>query len=264
MKDDFIFDGRYGSDFNLKICDITSNSSTDSSTISKTDFSTFQPSNAYKNYFTGSTSSEVLTTTFQVGHFENCQMQDFDDDLLEAVSRWFCREDGYHRFAFINSLDDTVEYNAKIDMNKIELGTRVIGLEFTVTTDSQIGYTKRKINKTLSADEAFIINDTSSKTGSSPIDVIIKCKQSGDLALAYSFNNKKHTTRIANCSEGEIISINNMQVVTSSLSSHDVMEDFNFSFPKIYTSVKSTVNTFRVNIPCEIEIKYELRRKVGI
>ena len=89
MKDDFIFDGRYGSDFNLKICDITSNSSTGSSTISKTDFSTFQPSSSYKNYFTGSTSSEVLTTTFQVGHFENCQMQDFDDDLLEAVSRWF-------------------------------------------------------------------------------------------------------------------------------------------------------------------------------
>lgn len=264
MKDDFIFDGRYGSDFNLKICDITSNSSTDSSTISKTDFSTFQSSNSYKNYFTGSTSSEFLTTTFQVGHLENCQMQDFDDDLLEAVSRWFCREDGYHRFAFINSLDDTVEYNAKIDMNKIELGTRVIGLEFTVTTDSQIGYTKRKINKTLSADESFIINDTSSKTGSSPIDVIIKCKQAGDLALSYSFNNKERTTRINNCSNGEIISINNMQVVTSSLSSHDVMEDFNFSFPKIYTSVKSTVNTFRVNIPCDIEIKYELRRKVGI
>lgn len=193
MKDDFIFDGRYGSDFNLKICDITSNNSTDSSTISKTDFSTFQSSNSYKNYFTGSTSSEFLTTTFQVGHFENCQMQDFDDDLLEAVSRWFCREDGYHRFAFINSLDDTVEYNAKIDMNKIELGTRVIGLEFTVTTDSQIGYTKRKINKTLSADESFIINDTSSKTGSSPIDVIIKCKQAGDLALSYSFNNKERT-----------------------------------------------------------------------
>ena len=144
------------------------------------------------------------------------------------------------------------------------MGTRVIGLEFTVTTDSQIGYTKRKINKTLSADESFIINDTSSKTGSSPIDVIIKCKQSGDLALSYSFNNKERTARIKNCSNGEIISINNMQVVTSSLSSHDIMEDFNYSFPQIYTSVKSTVNTFRVNIPCEIEIKYELRRKVGI
>ena len=140
----------------------------------------------------------------------------------------------------------------------------MIGLELTVTTDSQIGYTKRKINKILSADESFIINDTSSKMGSSPINVTIKCKQSGDLALSSSFNGKECVTQILNCSEGEIITINNMQIVTSSLSSHDIMEDFNYSFPKICTSAKSTINTFHVNIPCEIEINYELRRKVGI
>ena len=264
MKDDFIFDGKYGSDFNLHICNITSNSSSDSSTVSKTDFSTFQPSNSYKNYFTGSIQSDVLTANFQVCRMENCQMEEFDDDLLESVSRWFCREDGYHRFAFINSLDDTVEYNAKIDLNKIKLGTKVIGLEFTVTTDSQIGYTQKKISKTLTADEEFIIIDSSSKTGSSPIDVTIKCKQAGDLALSYSFDSKTRTTRIKNCSVGEMITITNMQTVISSISSHNVMDDFNYSFPKIYTSVKDMVNTFSVNIPCEIEIKYELRRKVGI
>ena len=264
MKQDFIFDGKYGSDFNLVIANITNDNSTDTSVISKTEFSTFKPSNMNKQYFTGSNESEVLSTTFQTICLKNCNVVEFDEILIEQITKWMCRDDGYHRFAFINDNEEIIEYNAKIDINKIKYGTRIIGLEFSVETDSQVGYTKKKIMKTLSTNESFVINDNSSKNGSCFIDMTIKCGISGDFMMTSEFNNKKRIITINNCKQDEIITFTNMCTIDSSISYRIIGDDFNYVFPKIFSNVNTSTNTFTVNMPCIVTAEYELRRKVGI
>lgn len=66
MRDDFIFDGKSASDFNLMICEINKGSGINSSDISNTKFSTFKPVNSDRHFFTGSNYDYVLTKTIQV------------------------------------------------------------------------------------------------------------------------------------------------------------------------------------------------------
>lgn len=264
MREDFIFDGKYGSDFGLKLCNINGDPGFETITVSNTEFETFQPGNLEKNYFTGSRHNSVLTKTIQVCKVINCNMVQLTEYDIEEISRWLCRDDGYHKFAFINDTDNTVEYNAKIDMNVIETQERVIALELTITTDSPFGYTIKKNSFSLNNDETIYIIDNSSNIGEMPIELKLTCKSDGDYIITSTFNNIKRNIHINNCTSGEIITISDMCVITTSLPSHDITDDFNYVFPKLYNTISEQRNEFYVNLPCDLTILYKIKRKVGI
>lgn len=264
MRNDFIFDGRCSSDFGLKICVVGNNNDTETIMISNTDFDTFQPSNLDRNYFTGSKHSSVLTKTIQVCKVENCQISPFTNYDIETIGRWLCRDDGYHKFAFINDTNQTVEYNAKIDMNIIEIHDKVYILELIITTDSQFGYTTQRNHFILKKNETIYVIDRSSKTGEIPVELQLICKSDGDYLISQSFNGITKDIYIDNCQNGEIITITDMCVITTSLPSHDISDDFNYVFPKVYNTITNQKNEFSVNLPCELTITYKTKRKVGI
>ena len=264
MRDDFMFDGRYGSSYNLLICNING-STEDSNIVSDNNFSTFQPAKNDKNYFISSNYSSVLTKNIQVCKTNNCQIVDITDYDVESISRWLCREDGYHRFAFVNKDgENTIEYNAKININKIELGNGIIGLELTITTDSQYGYTKRKTEIILDENQTVCINNTSSKLGKIKVNMQLLCDSDGDYIITHTFGDKSNKISFKNCVNGEYINVSDMCVLTSSISSHDISNDFNYIFPFIQSTISDTKNYFKSNLPCKLTIEYELRRKVGI
>lgn len=264
MREDFIFDGRYASDFGLKFCNVNGDPGSETVTISSTEFETFQPSNLERNYFTGSKYSSVLTKTIQVCKVVNCDMIAFTQYDIEEIARWLCRDDGYHDFAFINDTDNVVEYNAKIDINVIEMHERIIALELTITTDSPFGYTKKSNHFSLDTDETIYVIDNSSNIGELKIELELLCKSDGNYLISSSFNGQTKDICIDNCTKGEIIHISDMCTITTSLPSHNITNDFNYVFPKLYNTISEQKNEFSVNLPCELTITYKIKRKVGI
>ena len=85
-------------------------------------------------------------------------------------------------------------------------------------------------------------------------NINITLKQASDISLMNMIDNS--VTSIKNCSENKII--------TSSLSHTSLPNDFNYEFPKIYTSYEIATNNFSVSAPCTVTISYELPRKVGV
>lgn len=264
MRNDFIFDGRYGSDFGLVFCNVDGGTNSQTVTISNAEIETFRPANADKNYFTADSYDSVLTKTLQVCKMENCEIVPLTDYDVEEIARWLCRDDGYHTFAFVRDSDSTVEYNARIDINTIEIEDQIIALELTVTTDSQFGYTAKTNRFTLNADETACVTDHSSKTGEIPVNLQLTCKSDGNYVIRSGFNGMTKSICLDNCKSGEVITITDMCVITTTLPSHDITDDFNYVFPKLYNTISNRNNTFSVNLPCDLTITYKLRRKVGI
>lgn len=264
MRNDFIFDGKYGSDFGLKFCNIDGNGDSETIIISNTEIETFRPANSDKNYFTSGNHNSVLTKKVQVCKIENCDVVTFTDYDVEEIARWLCRDDGYHKFAFINDSGDIIEYNAIIDVNTIEINEQIAVLELTITTDSQFGYTPKTNHFVLSANDTVYIIDNSSKIGETLVNLKLACKAEGNYVITTMFDGETKNICIDNCKSGEIITITDMCVITTSLPSHDITDDFNYVFPKLYNTISNQKNEFSVNLPCELTITYQTKRKVGI
>lgn len=265
MRNDFIFDGRLASDFNLMLCSIDKGTGIDSSNIiSNNTFTTFKPVNADRQFFTGNTYNYVLTKTIQVCKAEGSNSGYFSLTEIEALQRWLCRDDGYHSFAFVNDDTDNIVYNAQISMNVIEYCDRIIGLELTITTDSPYGYVSRTHTYELMAGEAVTLIDYSSKTGSTPLNASITCLADGDYSLTCSFDSNQTTSEIKNCTKGECIDISGLCVISSSAASHDIANDFNYVFPRLSNTLDTNINELTVNLPCNLTITYQIKRKAGI
>lgn len=268
MRDDFIFDGRLASEFGLAIVNFNGSSDTENNVISETNFTTFKPASEDRYIFTASEYTGVLTKTIQVIKFENCEYKTMTKIDIENIQRWLCREDGYHSFCFITDDEETFEYNAKIDMKVVEIVGKNVGLELTITTNSPYAYKTNVKKYKFNGQDSLIINDNSSKIGTSPINITIACIDSGDLEIEHIFNNQSDKIIIANCIQGEIITITEYQTIESNLPTHKIANDFNFVFPTISNLIingrDETKNIYKCNMNCEVTFKIHTRRKVGI
>lgn len=264
MRDDFMFDGRYASEYGLMMCDFSS-SSDDSMIVSDFTYDTFIPGNSDRNYFTASSFSDVLITKIQVCIVDKCQIRSITDYDIEEIAKWLCRENGYHRFAFINKdRSNDVEYNAKISINKIKLINDIYGLELTITTDSQYGFTKIRNSYSLVSKQEILIKNHSAKSGGIFPEIQLTCKESGNYQLSFRFGQHYDMLKIQNCSVGEVITISNMHVISSSIFEHDIYNDFNYVFPMIRSDFYDNRNYIQTNLSCDFIMVYESRRKVGI
>lgn len=265
MRNDFIFDGRLASDFNLMLCSIDKGTGVDSSNvISNSTFTTFTPVNSDRQYFTGSTYDYVLTKTIQVCKTDDSNSGYFSLTDIETLQRWLCRDDGYHSFAFVNDETESIIYNAKVSMNAIEYCDRIIALELTITTDSPYGYVSRTHTYELAADETVVIIDYSSKTGSTPLNISMTCLSDGDYSLTCDLDSVHTISEIKNCTIGECINISELCVISSSIASHDIANDFNYVFPRLSNTLLNNKNELTVNLPCKLTITYQIKRKAGI
>ena len=62
---------------------------------------------------------------------------------------------------------------------------------------------------------------------------------------------------IANCLADEVITIDgNTHSITTTKSSHDVYNDFNYDYFKIGNTINNRSNKISVSLPCKIELRY--------
>jgi hypothetical protein len=105
------------------------------------------------------------------------------------------------------------------------------------------------------------INDTSYEEGYIYPYTEITVLESGDLNI---YNNiEDRNTHIANCVAGEVITMD-YPVISSSVSSHNIQNDFNWNFFRVANTFDNSRNDLVISLPSIIKIKYSPIVKIGL
>lgn len=105
------------------------------------------------------------------------------------------------------------------------------------------------------------INDTSYEEGYIYPYTEIKMVNDGDLRIYNALEDRY--TYIANCVAGETITMD-YPVIKTSISSHNIQNDFNWNFFRVANTFDNSRNDLIVFTPCTIKIKYSPIVKVGL
>lgn len=264
---DFTYDGRNLSDFGW----IIGNFTVDNSGFrivdygSQLQFNMVKPIGSDKWRMYASSYSNYLTVTFQVGKIscENGAEEVLVEEYREMM-RWLNRKD-FHDFYIRQPGYERIHYEGSFNVQPIQFGGRVYGMELTLITNRPYGLGETQNLSYLIESEKgqFMIYDISDEVGHLYPDMIITCNQSGDLEL---YNNiEDRSMLIKNCSAGEIINVfGEAKILTSTLTSHAVYNDFNYKFFRLANTESTRENVITVSIPCQIDITYMPIRKIGI
>lgn len=104
-------------------------------------------------------------------------------------------------------------------------------------------------------------NDSSYEEGHIyPYTEIIVLEE-GDLNIHSVLENRD--TYIANCSSGEIITMD-YPIIKTDNTSHNIQNDFNWNFFRVANTFENSRNDLITSIPCSIKIKYSPIVKVGL
>lgn len=231
-------------------------------------FNQVKPSSSNKFYICSSKYESVFTSVFQICK-NPCLTKTQNDKIftveeVSAIQRWLCRKDEYHRFKIEQNGFEHIYWNATFSSKQIELNGQIIGLEVTLYTDAPFAYMDEvSAEYNCLADTSFNFYDNSDEIGYILPSMQITFLSDGVFRLKNSLDNE--IMEIYNCSTEEIINIDGKnQIITSSNSSHNFSNNFNFLFPKIINSYDERCNVFTPSLDCKIVITYSPIKKVGL
>lgn len=273
MFTDFEYDGESLSDYKLMVGVINGSSGVQTvSSGAELTFNQVRPVGSSRFNITSAVYESAYSTSFEV--FRNPCLASSQDEMslsieeISAIQRWLCRKDGYKRFKINQDGFEHVHWNGTFSSKQIELNGQIIGLELTLYTDSSFAFMDEvSVEYKCSADTSFYFWDNSDEitdfNNQLFPDLEIKILSSGDFKLENSRDNK--IMKISNCMTDEVITIDGKhQLISSSISSHNLSNDFNYFFPRIINSYNDRCNIFTPNLDCKIKITYSPIRKVGI
>lgn len=257
---DFEYDNKYLSDFGFIICNFNSSTGADIADVgSKITFNTVSRNKGKKYSLTSTQYDECIHTTFDI-----CKNPDIHDDLeitsdeYRDIIRWLNR----HEFLKFRILDEEKEfescyYEASFNVSKIKIREVLYGIELEMITNRPYGFGQEQIKiydfKDIS--DCYILNDISDEIGYIYPTLTITCYENGSLTIRNEMTDCK--TYINNCSVNEIITFHgDIHSITTSDSSHDIYNDFNYDYFKIGNTINDRRNKITVSRPCKIEIKY--------
>nr|DAY37249.1 MAG TPA: distal tail protein [Bacteriophage sp.] len=273
MFTDFEYDGESLSDYKLMVGVINGSSGVQTvSSGAELTFNQVRPVGSSRFNITSAVYESAYSTSFEV--FRNPCLASSQDEMslsieeISAIQRWLCRKDGYKRFKINQDGFEHVYWNGTFSSKQIELNGQIIGLELTLYTDSSFAFMNEvSVEYNCSAGTSFHFWDNSDEITDFNNQLLpnleITILSKGNFKLENSRDNK--VMKIDNCVSNEIISINGKnQLISSSESSHDLANDFNYFFPRIINSYNDRCNIFTPNLDCKIKITYSPIRKVGI
>lgn len=316
---DFEFDGKRLSDFGFIIANFGDKGleTIDGAEIT---FNTISSLNGSIYHMTSTVYESCLETTVQIAkHSCTTGIQEVSSVEFREISRWLNRRK-FLKFKILDESHIDLYYMASIvNIGRIELDGRLMGLELNIITNSPhsfkeprtinivceegkevYGWEKYqtdpeiiKLGYVTSADEnaypqgkvdengniiegahtdgyQYVIvgqvykaslNDTSYEEGYIYPQMEVTVKKAGNLTIHNSIENRE--TYIANCQVNEKITLD-YPVIQSSISSHNIQNDFNWTFFRVANTYDNSRNDLVVSLPCSIKIKYSPIVKVGL
>lgn len=258
---DFEYDGYLLSDMGFMICNFDSSNIDTISNGSQITFNTVPMLHGEKGELISIQFNEYLSSTIQI--CKKCA-DDFHItyDELRGLSSWLNRK-GFYKFKFIGEDCPNIYFEAAININRIESAGELYGLELEIQTNRPyaIHEPQQIIIKNTKVNGKKRLIDISDLEGYSYPYTEVTVNQAGNLSLINSIENR--TTYIANCSAGEIITMD-YPIITSSVSSHQIQNDFNWNFFRMANTFRNKINDLTISLPCTIKLKYSPVVKIGL
>lgn len=260
---DFEYAGRNLSEFGCILCSFGEKGLETVSDGSEITFNTTSVSNGSKHNLISAQYEDCLEATFQLcKHSCNGGIQEITEPEHRELTKWLVRK----RFLKFKILDEDhidLYYEATFSISKIEIDGRLYGLELVMKTNRPFSLKEPRIitiKNTIQNGKHFI-NDTSYEEGHIyPITEIVVAED-GDLDI-YNALEDRHTI-IKNCKANEVIAMD-YPIIQSSISSHNIQNDFNWNFFRVANTYDNSRNDLIVSLPCSIKIKYSPIVKVGL
>lgn len=273
---DFEYNGQLLSDFDMMICQFDSSGGLETvSSGADVTFNQVLPSGSYKQQLVSTKYDTVYTTTFQICK-NPCNVKNQDEmilspELISALQKWLCREK-YGVFKIDQENYEDLYWKVVFSAKQIELCGSVFGLELTLTADSNFAYSDNVYEKECNADEQFGLQVVSDLDGYILPNIEITLLDDGDFILKHDEDEllDDSITKINGCENGEVITIDGQnQIITTSSTSHDIVKNFNYLFPRLFYNYggitnESTENILKPNMNCKIKISYSSIRRVGL
>lgn len=258
---DFEYDGHYLSDFGFIICNFNGSSDTDIvSAGSKISFNTVPTHYGKKYSLAGTQYDECITATFDICK-STCYGEDFviTNDEFRDIMRWLNRRE-FLEFRMIDDGDDdkdTCFYEASFNVDKIMSDQGLVGLELTLETNSPFGYGQEQFYSwTMAGGSTKRVYDLSDEIGYIYPSMVITIKEAGTLQISNDL--EPCLMVIKNCSVGEVIRIDgDAHIITSSLDSHKICDDFNFEYLRIGNTAENRDNRIKTSLACKMEIRFK-------
>ena len=262
------YDFSYGenkklSDFDFIICNFGDKGLDTVSNGAVVSFNTVPTLNGAKYELVGTTYEDCLETTIQICK-NPCagDTMEISSTTFREITKWLCRRK-FLKFKLLDEDNIDLYHEAIINVNRIEMNGMLVGLELEIRTNRPFALKEpRVINiKNTVADGKHSINDTSHEEGYIYPHTEIAIAESGNLNIHNAIENRD--TYIANCIAGEVI-IMDYPVIQSSISSHNIQNDFNWNFFRVANTFENSRNDLTISIPCSIKVEYSPIVKVGL
>ena len=317
---DFEFNNKRLSEFGMVLCNFGGSKGLDTVTDgAQISFTTIPVMGGSKHNLVSTNYEDCLESTVQICKY-SCDggIQEITAVEHRNLTAWLCRKK-FLKLKFLDASNIDLYHEAIINVSKIELDGKLIGLELEIKTNrpfalkeprtinivceegkevygwkkyqtdpeiTMLGYVtstdknaypQGKVDENDNIIEGahtdgyqyyFLdkvykasINDTSYEEGYIYPQMEITIKKDGDLTIHNSIENRE--TYIANCKVNEVITLD-YPVIKSSNSSHNIQNDFNWTFCRVANTYDNSRNDLVVSLPCSIKIKYSPIVKVGI
>ena len=260
---DFEYNGINLSDKGFIICNFGSKGLDTVSDGSEITFNTVSTLGGSKSNLISTTYEDCLGATIQIcKHSCTGGIQEITPIEHRELTRWLNRK----KFLKLKILDEAhidLYYEASFNISRIELDGVLYGLELEILTNRPYALKEPRLItiKNLEQDGKHSINDTSHEEGYIYPFVEVTINESGDLNICNAIENRN--TYIANCVAGEVITMD-YPVISSSISSHNIQNDFNWNFFRVANTYENSRNDLTISIPCTVKIEYPPIVKVGL
>lgn len=260
---DFSYANKNLSDFGFIICQFDAGGIETISNGSKITFNTVSTLNGSEHSLVSTQYEECLEATIQICK-NPCigDVTEISSRELYSITRWLNRKK-FLKFKLFDDEHINLYYEASFNISRIEINGKLYGLELEVVTNRPFALQEPRTIRIENDvyDGEHSINDISHEEGFIYPYTEITIMEDGDLNIYNAIENRD--TFIANCKAGEIITME-YPVIQSSISSHNIQNDFNWSFFRIANTYENSRNDLIISLPCSMKVEYSPIVKVGL
>lgn len=261
---DFEFDGKRLSEFGCIIANFDGGKGLETVDGVEITFNTIPSLNGSIYHLASSVYESCLETTIQIAKYScSTGIQELTATEHRTLTRWLSQKK-FVKFKLLDEDHIDLYYMASVaSIGRIELDGRLMGLELNIVTNSPHAFKEPKtiVITNTETNGKHSINDTSYEEGYIYPKTQITVSEDGNLNIYNAIEDR--STYIKNCVQGEIITMD-YPVISSSDSSHNIQNDFNWNFFRIANTFENSRNDLIISLPCSIKIEYSPIVKVGL
>lgn len=257
IVNDFEYAGEFLRDWGCMVCDIdTSNGFETINSDSQLTFDSVSQNNGKYFPLTTSYYTDRIEITFQICKYR-CPngLHPFTIYEVREIKRWLNRPN-CHKFKLIQPDWADIYMMGSFNISEIKFNDQTYGLELTFISNRPFAlHEPITYNFELDNGTSYSFYDKSDEIGHIYPSAVITCLSSGNLQLINSQEPDRKTI-INNVAKNEIITCTPNLIISTSLLSHEIQNDFNFKFPRIVNKYGDRKNIFTSSIPVKIEFEY--------